>query len=411
MYYHRHLEEKIAALAPHFKVLLLLGARQVGKSTLLQHNFPEMKHLTFDPLRDIYDARKDPDLFFKNFPAPVILDEIQYAPEILSTLKRVVDQSPLCPQYLLTGSQNFSMMRNSSESLAGRVGILQLYGMTPYEYNNAKDQHWLGLYLEDPSALLKRYQGTLKTDKTLYQQLWYGCLPKAQSLPADAIPVYFDGYIRTYLERDVRLLENVSDLDLFDRFIGLLAALSAQEINHSQLGRELGMTHTTTQRWLNILKYSYLWYEARPFTQNMIKRVSQRPKGYFADTGLICALHRITHPDQLGRHPMLGSIFETFCHQLILGLSQSLPIRPNIYHWRSQGGAEVDLILEYNARFYPIEVKCKSLVSRRDASGIKAFRAANPSLNIAPGLVLYVGEEMLWIDDDLIACPWNALIK
>ncbi len=410
MYLKRHLEAQIRKAAQHFKVLMLVGARQVGKSTLLAHLFPDCPHITFDASRDLYGVQDDPDLFLQNYPHPTIFDEIQYAPQLLSSIKRKVDAQTENGQYFLTGSQNLSVMRNAAESLAGRVLILNLRGLTPYEMAEQTDNHWLTTFLNAPESLPQTVNGLLDTGKTLYQHLWYGNLPAAQNLHPTLLPLYLDSYVITYLERDVRLLENVSDLSHFDRFLGVLAALSAQEINYSQLGREISVSPATSQKWLNVLKHSYLWHELPAFTRNMIKRISKKTKGYFADTGLLCHLQNIPSPESLGRHPLLGAIFETFCANLIMSLGQTLALPPKLYHWRSNGGAEVDLIMEYDQTFYPIEIKCKTTVNKRDSSGIKAFKTSYPELNIGCGLILYAGETCRAVEKDIIALPWNAVV-
>ncbi|MFZ4085293.1 MAG: ATP-binding protein [Vampirovibrionia bacterium] len=409
-YIHRHLEDKLLKLSRNFKIVLLKGARQVGKSTLIEKVFKNLKSITFDPVQDLFEARKDPDRFLDNFPAPLILDEIQYVPELIPAIKRRVDKSPQKGQYIITGSQNISIIRNISESLAGRVGILELEGMTAYEIADQGERHWLEAYLKSPNSLQNKVSSTLKLNKTLYQTVWQGSFPATLDFEEEFIPDYFKSYMQTYIERDVRMFADISDLSLFSRFVSLIAAYSAQEINKSQLGRDLGLSPKQASKWLDILIYGYQWREVIAYSNNLTKRVSKKPKGYFMDTGLLCYLQRISSAEALAAHPLWGALFETFCINMIFRLAQSLKIAPSFYHWRSNGGAEIDLLLEIDAKFYPIEIKAKSNLTKHDARGILAFRESYPKANIEKGLILYTGEEAYSINDEVLALPWRALL-
>ncbi len=409
MYHTRLLEDKVKEACRYFKVILLTGARQVGKSTLLTHLFPELEQVVFDPIKDVQNARQDPDLFLDNHTSPLILDEIQYAPELLPALKRRVDTSTAKGQYFLSGSQNLIMMKMVSESMAGRVGIFHLDSLTAFEANDQKEQHWLGAYLNGSD--LSAAKAMNRHPHTLYEQIWRGNLPELLEFPESMIPAYLSSYLATYLERDVRNFEAIQDLSHFQRFLSLLAALSAQEINESQLGREINLSRPTVLRWSNVLKASYLWREIPAFSMNSIKRISQKRKGYFFDTGLICHLQQISSPLHLASHPSLGPLFESFCANLILSLNASLNVPAKAYHWRSNGGAEVDLILERDACLYPIEIKCKSQVNKHDARGIRAFKDTYPHLKFGKGVVLYAGSETYALDPETIALPWNAVIR
>ena len=318
MYKKRHIEEKLLLLARNFKVVLILGARQVGKSTLLKNVFPHYKHITFDPVQDLYAARQDPDLFLNNFDSPIILDEIQFVPELLPALKRKVDQIEKNGQYLLTGSQNFSVLKNFSESLAGRVAILHLGGLTIYETYQLTESHWIKSYLSDAKELITQPLEIYNETESLYSVLWRGSLPGLLGKDNDLVPTYLSSYVQTYIERDIRLIENIRDLSLFDRFLGVSAALTAQEVNNAHLGRELGINHVTASKWLSLMQYCYIWTEILPFSGNSIKRISQKRKGHITDTGLACYLQRISSPEGLARHPLLGSLFETFCVNMII---------------------------------------------------------------------------------------------
>lgn len=410
MYKQRHIEQKVAILARHFKVIIIVGARQVGKTTLLCHLFPELKHITFDPVQDLYNARQAPDLFLANFPAPIILDEIQYVPELLAALKRKVDESPQMGQYFLTGSQNLAVLKSVAESLAGRAVVLHLGGMTVFEEEGVLGQDWVSHYLQEPESLQPSMIKPLATSNTLFNQIWRGEFPAVMSLPEMAVSSYYASYLQTYIERDVRVVESIRDLHEFSRFLAIAAALTAQEINYAQLARELGLANTTATRWLDLLTYSYQWTEIWPYHGNSIKRVSKKRKGYITDTGMACYLQRISSPEALAGHPLLGSLFESFCVNMLKGICDGLNLSPQFYHWRSNGGAEVDVVMELNGRLYPIEIKCKTHVTRQDARGLKAFRETYPNQLMAPGIIIYAGKQSYRLDDQVLVLPWNAVV-
>lgn len=405
----RHLEDRIKRLSKFFKVILIVGARQVGKSTLLQKIFPKLQCVVFDNSRDNHNAQKDPDLFLKNYPSPIILDEVQYVPELLSSVKRKVDKSPKFGQYFLTGSQNLMMMKSVSESMAGRVGIIELNPMTYFELNDRHEQNFLEIFLKNPDLLQKKFSGCLHLQKNLYEILWRGGFPALLRLKNDVVVQYFESYVKTYLERDVRVFGNVSNLGDFNRFLSIVAALTAQEINYSQLGRELGISPTTANNWLQVMSNAYLWFELFPFSNNAIKRVSQKRKGHIVDSGLLCYLNGIYDAQSLAKSPALGAVFESYCISMIRALSGNLKAKPKFSHFRTNGGAEVDLILEQNGWLYPIEIKCKSFLDHYDRRGIESFRKTFPKRKIACGLIIYAGEECYKLSDKIIAMPWNAL--
>ncbi len=408
-YRDRHAERTLLRLKSFFKVVLVTGARQVGKSTLLAHLFPEMKTIVFDPVQDIYGARRDPDLFLNNFPPPLILDEIQFVPELLPALKRRVDQLDTPGQYLLTGSQNIGMLRSISESLAGRVGILPLEGMTAYELAGmGKQDSWLPAYLDTPDALPGLLDEKISLLPNLTRALWRGTLPGLLDAPDEIVPDYFRSYIQTYVERDVRLMKDIRELTTFSQFLGLTGALTAQEINVSQFGRDVGVTPATARKWLDLLANSYQWLELFPYQGNTVKRLSGKRKGFVRDTGIACHLQRISSPDALAVSTVLGSMFETWVVNEILRQAITLSMPPQAYHWRTGGGAEVDLVLDRDGKLYPIEVKCKTNLTKHDTRGLRAFRETYKKSRIMVGLIVYAGNGCYRLDSNTIALPWDT---
>lgn len=411
MYVERITTRRLTRLAATFPAVVVTGARQVGKSTLIQHVFGKTSDcVVFDPSVDVENARKDPDLFLNNHKTPLILDEIQYAPELVSAIKRRIDKNRIAGQYIITGSQQWGVLNSIAESLAGRAVFLDLEGFCLAETTQSKiDQSWLKTWLDNPDRLIQSRPQKAATELSLYEHLWRGWLPEARFLPAETIPDFYTAYIRTYIERDARLLADVSDWQLFGRFIRLVAALSAQEINHSQLGRELGLTPKTSRRWLDILKATFQWFEVPPYSGNTVKRISGKPKGYIADTGIACAAQIISSPGAVGGHPLWGALFETAVAGEIRKLCSVLSPRPNIYHWRTHAGAEVDLILERDGVFYPVEIKAKTNVEKKDTSGITAFRKTYPHLHVEKGLVIAPIEKIFPLSGHDYALPWDIV--
>lgn len=407
-YRKRLLEDKLRRLGQHFTTVVLTGARQVGKSTLLKHIIPHAQHITFDPIIDIGNARRDPELFLDHVKTPVILDEIQYAPELLSVIKRRVDDNKTPGQYWLTGSQNLNLIKNVSESLAGRAALQSLYPMTLSErYDEASS--WVSDYIANPDQFLKQQKIRLNaSDETLASIVWKGGYPGLMSMADDIYPDALNSYFHTYIERDVRLLSEVSDLQEFTRFVQLVANLTAQEIQFSELGRDIGISPQTAQRWLNLLISTYQWTDIPAYAGNTIKRISKKNKGYFIDTALACHLMHISSPTALLGHPKLGALFETYVVNDILRQLPLVKGNPAIYHWRTHAGAEVDLILELDNIYYPIEIKCKKRPTISDTVGIKAFRETYPNLNIAPALVICSIDSITPITNNCYAIPFNA---
>ncbi len=399
-YLHRTIEPALQKYAEFFKVVLVTGPRQCGKSTLLAATFPRHRKVVFDPVLDLYGARSDPDLFLDNFPPPLILDEVQYVPELLAAIKRRVDSMEGSGHYLLTGSQNLAVLRSVAESMAGRVGILELGPMTLKEMEGrglegpSVFDAWLagdGATLPDlDSGQGARSESGLLADG-LARVLWRGTMPGILDAPDELVPAIHDSYASTYVERDIRSAASIRDVGEFGRFLRLAAALDGQEINFSQLGRELGIRPDTSRRWLDLLAMSYQWFELSPWSGNTIKRLSGRPKGHFADSGLACRLLGIGSPEALASNPKAGALFESFVVQQLRRKMFASGIRPDLYHWRSSGGAEADLVIYRDGKLLPVEAKYKSMPEGRDARGIVAFRDTYPEICAPTGLIVHAG--------------------
>lgn len=409
-YLNRHAERKLHMMLSHFPVVAVLGARQVGKSTLVDHlNIPGLHTTVFDPVVDVGGARQDPDFFLQNHPTPAFLDEIQYAPELLATIKRRVDRERRPGTYIISGSQNLAVLRGIAESLAGRVAILRLWAFTQRELSGRINAPgFLEPFVRSPEwdPLEHRVAGPTSA----YEAIHRGGMPGLLDLPSELHETYFDSYRQTYIERDVRKAADIGALQTFGRFYGLLAALSARELNHNQLGRELGIDRKSAKRWTEIASATYQWHELPAYSLNAIKRLSGKPKGYFADTGLACHLQGITTPRTLAQHPLSGHLFETFVVlEILKGITTWSAAPPSVYHFRAHSGAEVDLILEQDGLLFPIEVKMKARPTKGDCRGIHALPRHFPSARIGRGLVVCATEEVQRLAENVYAVPWWAL--
>lgn len=407
-YIKRFQQEKVQRFFQHFSVTVVSGARQVGKSTLLEHTFPDIPRVVFDPIIDIEQARQDPDFFLQQRKPPIILDEIQYVPTLVPAIKRRLEKGKKPGQYILTGSQQWEVMKLLAESLAGRAAFIDMDAFSIGEVCGiAKENLWLEAWLSDPRSVIHSQHSLIPLKRPLLEQLWRGFFPEIQFLPDDLVTEYFASYHRTYVERDIRQMGNISDLHLFGRFFKLCAALTAQEINHSQIGRELGVTPQTASRWLSLMKATFLWSEIPSYSRNSIKKLSEKPKGYLLDTGLSCWSLGIISPEVIISHPHWGALFESMMVTEILKQCHFMKTPPNIYHWRSHGGAEVDLVLEWNNTLYPIEIKGKSHPDRHDVRGIQAFRSTYPKKKVAPGLIMAPTESFHALTESDYVMPWN----
>lgn len=402
--YPRELAKQLKMLFREFPVVVLMGARQVGKSTLLEASFPKAKRIVFDPFTDVQGAKADPDLFLKSNQTPLFLDEIQYAPEIVASLKRKLDQDRRPGQYLLTGSQQWEVLELLKESLAGRAVILQLHPFSISEVN--QNQFWLFNWLKQ-----KKNFKILPQKQTVFEQIWRGFMPEAEFLSLQALPYFHESYIKTYVEKDARQLADVLDWQTFGRFYKLCAALTAQEVNYSEIGRDLGLKSQTAKRWLNILKATFQWFEIPAFSQNTVKRLSLKPKGYLFDTGLICSSLAISSPIAVSSHPAWGALFETLVVNDIRKQCSFLSPSPILHHWRVHNGSEVDLILEWNGSYYPIEIKSNSHPSKSDAKGIRIFKETYPHLSIKKGLIVAPSESHYAVTDDVDVLPWDVTVN
>jgi len=305
--------------------LLLTGARQTGKSSLLNHLFPDLPYVSLDIPLNARQASDGGDFFLDVHEAPLIIDEIQYAPELFRQIKRRIDQQrQLTGQYLITGSQKFSLMKGVSESLAGRIAILNLHSLSVKE-------------------LAGHYKASLNTNQIL-EWIVKGGYPEIYEHNLDHSQ-YFGDYVATYIERDVRQLINIRHIREFDQFMRLLALRSGQIFSMSRIATEVGVSTHTIKSWIGVLEASNIIYLLKPYYRNFGKRLIKSPKLYFLDTGLLCYLANIQSAEALVNNPLLGAFFETFALGQLLRRLHSLGRADEVYYFRDKDGHEVDFLI------------------------------------------------------------------
>ena len=363
MYIERNITESIKNISNHFKVVLLTGARQVGKSTLLKTMETERKYVSLDDPTEREIAINEPKLFLQRYNPPVLIDEIQYAPNLLSYIKIEVDNSEKNGQYWLTGSQQFHMMKNVSESLAG-----DLYGLSLAEINNYQQQP----FLPTPEFIKnKRGQAPKYSSANIFDYIYKGSFPLLYK-DKDADREYFyRSYITTYLERDIRDLTAVSDEMLFLKFIRIVAARTGQVLNYAEIASQVGISQPTVKSWLSVLISSKIVYLLEPYYINLTKRMTKMPKIYFLDTGLCSYLTKWNSAETIEYGAMSGAFFETFVVAEIIKSYEHNGKQPPLYWYRDYDGKEIDLLIEQNGKLYPIEIK---QTTNPNKSMVKNFR-------------------------------------
>ena len=405
-YIKRTLEKTVKEMEKMFPVVMVTGPRQVGKTTLLNQML-ESKKINYVSL-DNMDARtlavEDPEMFLRTYEYPVIIDEFQYAPNILPYIKIIVDkkrQEKLKDNkvkanglFYLTGSQAFQSMEDVSESLAGRVGILDLYSLSNRELNGLEED----IFIPELDILKKKESTKKFTVNELYLRIINGGYPEVYNNPEIDKSKYFESYIRTYIERDVRKIINVQDELKFYKFIGNVAARTGQELNMTDICNSIEITNATGEKWLSILTNIGLVYLLQPYSNNNIARIVKRPKMYFTDTGLASYLAGYMDSITLERSAYSGAIFETYVvTEIIKSFSNNgIDARKHLYYYRDNNGKEIDLLIIYNNKVYPIEIK-KSANPKIDA--IKNFNIVNRfGLEIGNGGVICMKENLFPID-------------
>ncbi len=407
MYTSRTLENFFKKAKRQFPVLLVTGPRQVGKTTFLQHQSDKKRsYITLDDPMICQLARKDPGLLLQRFPPPVLIDEIQYAPELLPFIKIAVDREQRPNMFWLTGSQQFHMMKNVSESLAGRVGIINLLGLSHRELSGHSES--VVPFTPTSKLISKQFK---KTDslglRDLYQLIWRGSFPAIALNKKMDRDLFYSSYLQTYLQRDIRDLANVGNEMAFLRFLRAAAARTGQLLNMADMARDADVSQNTAKHWLSILQASGIVYSLEPFYNNLTKRLVKRPKLYFLDTGLCSYLTEWSSPQTLEAGAMSGAILETWIIAEILKSYWHNGQRAPLYFYRDKDKKEINLLIIRNGMIYPLEFK-KSTSPGKD--GIRHFNVLKKlKMPLGPGGVICLAEQPLPLTNTAQVIPIATL--
>jgi len=367
----RDMTKKLKQIASKFSVLAVLGPRQSGKTTLVNSVFKKHKYVLLEDLDVIEMAESDPRGFLEmhHNKEGIIFDEIQNVPSLFSYIKTYVDENKKPGYFVLTGSQNFLLNQAISQTLAGRIF---LFTLLPLSINEMEKGKVLPAKIEEA--------------------IFYGCYPRIYDekiAPVD----WYPGYIRTYLERDVRQIKNVTNLTTFQRFVKLCAGRTGQLVNLSSLGNDCGISTSTAKAWLTLLEASYIVFLLQPHFRNFSKRLVKSPKMYFYDTGLACSLLGITSVEQIDSHYLRGGLFESYIISDLMKKFYNKGIEPPLYFWRDKIGREVDCIIQDGQDLTPIEIKAGKTITQSYFSGLDYWNSISGG-DPENSYVIYAGDQV-----------------
>lgn len=403
-YIKRSAENVIKRQEKLFKTILVTGARQVGKTTMLKNLKSNINYITLDDMILNGLAKEDPKLFLKSNKKPLIIDEIQYAPDLLRYIKMEIDGSEEKAMFYLTGSQQFHLMKNVSESLAGRIGILNLLGLSLREI---KEIGFQDPFIPTEEYLIKREKKHIDIS---YSEIWNiihkGTMPALYQEEND-FEMFYSMYVNTYIERDVRNLTQVGDTLAFLKFMTALASRIGGLLNLNAVANEVGISVPTAQRWLSILVSSNIVYLLEPYYNNIMKRAVKTPKVYFLDTGLVSYLTKWKNKDVLESGNMSGNFFENFVIvEIIKSYYNNGELRPPLYFYRDKDKKEIDLIIEQNGKLYPVEIK-KSANPNKDM--ISNFKVLEKVGEVGAGGIICMYDKIVNLDEKNRVIPYSYL--
>lgn len=412
----RHIENVVERRSQNSKAILLTGPRQVGKSTLYKHLFSNVNQVTFDDDLLLAQAEEDMNLFLLNNPCPLMIDEVQKCPSIFNKLKIILDNTDKYGNFYLTGSQKLQLMEGVSESLAGRVSVVELEGLSLREIKGISfNRHFIPMeaYIREREKSLKEYR------QGLWETIHRGSYPELYANPEREWVDFYQSYVKTYLERDVNKLIKTKNHLTFVKFLTCVAARTGQVINYANISSEIGVSEITVKEWISILEKSGIIYILKPYTSSALNRAIRTPKLYFRDTGLCCYLTRWLTPDTLKNGAMAGAMFETFVINEILKSysNEGLEYDFNVFYYngkdkkkKKENGeeievdGEIDLILQEDGILYPIEIKMSATPKADMASEFDVLDGI-PDKKRGTGAIICLYDKKLFLRENLIALP------
>lgn len=405
MYIQRHMERIVAELAQQYPAIMVVGPRQVGKTTMLEHLMAEegrgRKKVTLDDLSERELAKTDPKMFFQLYKPPLLIDEVQYAPELFPYIKMMVDERQQPGDFWMTGSQLFKMMEGVQESLAGRVALLHLSPLSQSEI--------LGLeenvpFQVDLDVLARRQELVPSCDTpAMFQRIYRGGMPALVTGKYNSANIFYSSYIDTYMERDVRRLSSGIDSLKFLRFLRASAARTGQQVNYKGIADDAEIDQVTAKSWLHILEALGIVFLLQPYSNNVLKRTVSTPKLYFYDTGLVCYLTRWTSSETLMDGAMNGALLENYAVAEVVKSYQNAGQEPFLYYYRDADSKEIDLLLERDGKLFPVEIKKMAAPPRKLT---KVFDLIDRSpLQRGTGAVLCMADKLGAFDQDNLIVP------
>lgn len=401
----RTLAKTIGKACKTFPAIVVTGPRQSGKTTLLKNLFGlSHRYVNLENPPDRMAAENDPVSFLSQYEPPVIIDEIQYVPSLLSYIKTAIDDDRRPAQWLLTGSQNFALMQEVGQSLAGRAAVLSLlpFSVIEREFHGEIMVDFAGL-----AAGKKHYQFKDKLEK-LTEIILRGSYPEIASNKKVNRQLWCGSYITTYLERDIRNIKQVGDLSQFELFLRACAIRTGQLLNLSEISRDIGISMPTAKRWLSLLETGYQIYLLYPYYRNVGKRTIKSPKLYFTDTGLVTYLLGLHDSESLPQSPYWGNLFETFVVTDFLKRFYHLGQMPSLFYLRTRDGLEVDLVIENAQKLHLFEIKSVSTITKNHAFSLK--RALRDLPNIAESAIISASKESYPIDKNIYNYRWQDIL-
>jgi hypothetical protein len=401
-YLKRAIREELEEYLKYFPVLLISGARQVGKSTLALHLGIE-NYITLDDINIYEMAKNDSKGFIENLEKPVIIDEAQRLPQLMISIKEHIDKKRINGEFVLTGSASLQGFKDISDSLAGRIGIVELYPLSLKE-KNQKEQNIIDIFggsLDE--YVLKKYK------RDISQDILDGGYPEMLKIDSQkAKYLWFSSYIRTYIESDARELANIRNLDKFVKMYRLCMIRSGNMFNKNELQKEAGLDNRTFDSYFAVMEHTYQMHKLQPFFKNQLKRLIKTPKIYATDTGVLNHLLQINSKEELEKSHYKGDIVETFIYDELLKANSSASQKVGLYYYRTTDKKEIDFILDYGQKVIAIEIKASKSVSKSDFKHIYHLQKELPKL-FDKGIVLYGGDTLLRLDEKMYAVPFGFL--
>lgn len=381
----RNIDKAIRFLLGKYPIIAVTGPRQSGKTTLLKTTFSDYRYISLESPDNRTFAENDPKGFLKLYDDKVIFDEVQRVPSLFSYMQTIVDDSQKMGQFILSGSQNFHLMQNITQSLAGRVALFKLF---PFDFNELRQANLLGANFAE--TILRGFYPAIHD----------------REIP---VKTFYSNYIQTYIQRDVTELISVKDLKLFQNFVGLCATRAGQLLNLSSLANECGISQPTAKAWLSALETSYIVFQLSPYFRNFSKRIVKTPKLYFYDTGLLLHLLKINSTEQLLSHPAKGNVFENLMISEMVKQMHHANNPQDLWFWRDSAGHEVDMLVDFGSRFKIVEMKAGITIMPDMFDGLEWFETTANLPNLSKHLAYGGNEAQMRTAGEVV--PWDQIGK